>query len=253
MIAKLTIESSSCVACQKGEQPSAIQTKIKDLFYTDQTQKAYKMIQSLGKRTDYFETCNNWDIDACLQCKTNLTSSGQSFEMALLSKEMNGIKNFMKEMTSISSKNSRKERAETGWTVHEDGPVDKILYKVIKGTKFHTTYIETQIKGSLSDIIAILMDVASYKQWMNMITHSEVLEQVSTFRKLAYVRADLPKPMSNRQLIVQASAHCIEGDTFGQNAVIVALNSINPAGSWLNQYQCPKAMTSKSSLVTLDI
>ena len=56
---------------------------------------------------------------------------------------MNGIKNFMKEMTSISSKNSRKERAETGWTVHEDGPVDKIFYKVITGTKLHTTYIET--------------------------------------------------------------------------------------------------------------
>ncbi len=112
-------------------------------------------------------------------------------EITLLSKEMEGIKTFITEVAALREKKSRKP----DWTIYEDGSVDKIYYKLIKGTKLHTTYIETQVKGSIAEVLAILMDVGSYKQWMNMISHSEVLAQASTFRKLAYVRADLPRPM----------------------------------------------------------
>jgi hypothetical protein len=82
----------------------------------------------------------------------------------------------------------------------------------------------------LSEMISVLMDVSSYKSWMNMITHSEVLKEVSPFRKLTCIRVDLPKPMSSRQILVQASAH------FKEEQVAIALSSFNLGGGgnkWL--------------------
>lgn len=52
---------------------------------------------------------------------------------------MEGIETFVNEVTAIREPKQRK----SDWTVYEDGPVDKVYYKSIKGTKYHTTYIET--------------------------------------------------------------------------------------------------------------
>ena len=60
-------------------------------------------------------------------------------EIALLSQEMEGIQKFISEVATLREKKSRKQ----DWTIYEDGAVDKIYYKLIKGTKLHTTYIET--------------------------------------------------------------------------------------------------------------
>jgi hypothetical protein len=145
--------------------------------------EARKLLKSLG-------TSASVSIDeGCQTCK----AKGHGLESALLAKEMEGIENFVNEVAAIKE---RKRKSE--WTVYEDGPIDKIFYKLIKGTKYHTTFIETQVQASIAEVMAILMDVGSYKQWMNMVSHSEILAQASTFRKLAYIRADLPKPLSNR-------------------------------------------------------
>jgi hypothetical protein len=53
---------------------------------------------------------------------------------------MEGIENFVNEVASI-----RERKRKSDWTVYEDGAIDKIYYKSIKGTKYHTTYIETQV------------------------------------------------------------------------------------------------------------
>lgn len=95
------------------------------------------------------------------------------------------------------------------------------------------------------------MDVGAYKQWMSMVSHSEILAEASTFRKLAYIRADLPKPLSNRQIIVQAAAHYYEGPTLDSKGVVLALSSFNPNESWLNKYDLAAHVTKK--LVTLDV
>jgi len=55
-------------------------------------------------------------------------------------RELEGIENFVNELTGM-----RVRKGKSDWTVYEDGPIDKVYYKPIKGTKYHTTYIETQV------------------------------------------------------------------------------------------------------------
>ena len=72
------------------------------------------------------------------------------------------------------------------------------MYKFEKNTKLHITYVETIVKASLLDVILILRDVEQYKKWVSVVSTSQILGEVSPFRKLSCIRADLPRPFAKR-------------------------------------------------------
>jgi hypothetical protein len=87
------------------------------------------------------------------------------------------------------------------------------------------------------DVVQVMSDVESYKTWVSVITHSELLAETSSLRKLTYLKADLPKPMRKRQLVVQASGHVL----YDESAIVVSMSSVSPdLKKWLKDYTLPK-------------
>ena len=105
--------------------------------------------------------------------------------------------------------------------------------------------METLVNASLLEVITVLSDVEQFKKWVSVITHSQVLHEVSLLRKLTCLKAELPKPFSNRQLVVQASGHIIEDEC----AVVVAMSSISVGSQWLNNYQIPLSLAGKNQVM----
>lgn len=83
------------------------------------------------------------------------------------------------------------------WVKYADAPGEKIYYRQEKGGA-HTTYTETLVNAPLIDVLSVLSDVENYKKWVSIVTHSEILAEVSLLRKVACIRANLPKPLSAR-------------------------------------------------------
>lgn len=77
-------------------------------------------------------------------------------------------------------------------------------------------------------------------------THSEILAEVSLLRKVACIRANLPKPLAARQLLVQTSGLLIE------DAIVVSMSSIAP-GDTFDSYSVPKGLGGKKNVVTMEV
>lgn len=156
--------------------------------------------------------------------------------------ELEGVESFLIDLSEIQS--HKKE-----WQRYTDLEHEKVYYRQDKGTKFHTTYIETLVKAPMLDVISVLSEVSSYKDWVSVITHSELLSEASCLRKLSCIRADLPKPMAKRQLIVQASGHMIPKE----NAIVITMQSVSPGSKWLKDFTIPKTLKSTRYLVNMEV
>lgn len=94
---------------------------------------------------------------------------------------------------SPSSEDWKLKKNENGimiYSRHEEGvPIDEI--KVV-----------SVLHASLSSVVAMLMDVDHYSEWIFRCTESKLLQQVSEKEQYQYQKNDAPYPVSDRDIVV---------------------------------------------------
>ena len=101
-------------------------------------------------------------------------------EVKRVEKDFKILNEFTKEMANIDK-----------WTKFVDKADQKIYYKKEEGLSPVTCYIEGVINAPLINVITIMGEVELFKNWMPITPVSEVLKEVTPFRKLLYVRNSL--------------------------------------------------------------
>ena len=74
------------------------------------------------------------------------------------------------------------------WTKFIDKPEQKIYFRKEENLSPLTCYIEGIIDAPMLDIVTIMAEVESYKDWLPITPVSIVLKEVTPFRKLIYLQ-----------------------------------------------------------------
>jgi hypothetical protein len=112
------------------------------------------------------------------------------------------------------------------WYKYIDKEDMKILYKQDGGAGLYTFYLEKVVKAPLFDLLSVVAEVQTYKDWVPLMYKSEFFNEVSHFRKMVEVQVTLPWPFYNRSVYVGVGAMPIEEE----EAICVTLITKN---SWL--------------------
>ncbi len=90
-----------------------------------------------------------------------------------------------------------------GWELKKEKDGIRVYTKDIKDSDFKAFRGQTEVKGQLSDVIAVLLDVDQYKEWMPDTKSVKVLKEDSETDITYYVATDVPWPVSDRDGVYQ--------------------------------------------------
>lgn len=73
-------------------------------------------------------------------------------------------------------------------------------------------YFEKVFEAPVINLVAVLSEVALFKEWVPITKQSEILTEVSHLRKLGYFRNNLPWPFAEREVFLQACGILLKED-----------------------------------------
>ncbi len=92
--------------------------------------------------------------------------------------------------------------AQGDWKLEKDKRGIKVFTKKIDGRNLKRSKTTTTISASIDEVFAWLTNVERHKEWMDKVSTSEVLENVSNTEFIAYYVANAPWPASDRDIVV---------------------------------------------------
>ena len=92
------------------------------------------------------------------------------------------------------------------WELKTEKEGIKVYTKTFPDTKFKAIRVDLDLEASLSQIVALLMDVNAGAEWVYATKTSVLLKQISPSEVVYYSEVKLPWPMSNRDFIAQLKA-----------------------------------------------
>jgi len=107
--------------------------------------------------------------------------------------------------------------AQSDWDLRKEEDGIRVYTREIPNSNFQAFRGETEIEASFQNVIGVLLDVASYKEWMPDTKKVEVLEERSETEIIYYVATSVPWPVSDRDGIYQLN---LEYDPDGPSASI---------------------------------
>jgi hypothetical protein len=90
-----------------------------------------------------------------------------------------------------------------GWELKTEKEGLKVYTKAYPDSKFKAIRVDLDLQATLSQIVALLMDVNTGAEWVYATKTSVLLKQVSPSELVYYSEIKLPWPMSNRDFIAQ--------------------------------------------------
>lgn len=90
-----------------------------------------------------------------------------------------------------------------GWELKKEEEGLKVYTKAYPDSKFKAIRVDLDLQATLSQIVALLMDVNTGAEWVYATKTSVLLKQVSPSELVYYSEIKLPWPMSNRDFIAQ--------------------------------------------------
>lgn len=91
------------------------------------------------------------------------------------------------------------------WILKNDLPDMKVYYRDSEDSNIKELRITFDVQASLTNIMAVLMDVPVYPDWAFKCIKSRVVEHVSDTEMYYYNEIDFPWPMSNRDLVAYST------------------------------------------------
>lgn len=93
-----------------------------------------------------------------------------------------------------------------GWELKAENSGIKVYTKTFPDSKFKAIRVDLDVRATLSQIVALLMDVNEGTQWVYATKTSVLLKQISPNELIYYSEVRLPWPMANRDFVAQLKA-----------------------------------------------
>ena len=87
------------------------------------------------------------------------------------------------------------------WTLKDSDDGVNIFTRDIESSKIKAIKVECQLDASLSQLVAVLMDVKGSEAWLYHTSSNYVVKQVSASELYYYSKVEMPWPISNRDFI----------------------------------------------------
>ena len=121
-----------------------------------------------------------------------------------------------------------KDGVHDGWSKFTNYDSLKVWYKKEEGLDLYTFYCEKLVRAPLFNLLSIIAEAQTYKDWVPLLYRSDILHEVSHFRKCGAFAVTVPWPWWNREALISVSAMPIEGE----KAIIITMSSIKTE-TWL--------------------
>jgi hypothetical protein len=95
---------------------------------------------------------------------------------------------------------------QTDWELKTEKEGIKVYTKTFADSKFKAIRVDLDLQATLSQVVALLMDVNTGAEWIYATKTSVLLKQISPGELVYYSEVKLPWPMSNRDFIAQLKA-----------------------------------------------
>lgn len=93
-----------------------------------------------------------------------------------------------------------------GWELRTENDGIKVYTKIFPDSKFKAIRVDMDLRATLSQIVALLMDVNEGTQWVYATKSAVLLKQISPNELVYYSEVRLPWPLANRDFIAQLKA-----------------------------------------------
>lgn len=87
------------------------------------------------------------------------------------------------------------------WTLKSSNDSVDIFTRDIEGSKIKALKVECELEASLSQLVAVLLDVKESEKWLYHTSSIYIVKQVSQSEFYYYSKVELPWPLSNRDFI----------------------------------------------------
>jgi hypothetical protein len=93
--------------------------------------------------------------------------------------------------------------AQTGddWALRENNDGVKIFTRNVENSKIKAIKVECELDATLSQLVAVLMDVKNSEEWLYHTASNYIVKQVSPSELYYYSLVEMPWPVSNRDFI----------------------------------------------------
>jgi hypothetical protein len=92
-------------------------------------------------------------------------------------------------------------RAQDNWTLKTNKEGIKIFTRRADDSKINVLKIECELPSTLSQLVAVILDIKSADQWQYKTDHFELIKQVSPSELYYYAESQFPWPASNRDYV----------------------------------------------------
>ncbi|CDW82781.1 UNKNOWN [Stylonychia lemnae] len=125
------------------------------------------------------------------------------------------------------------------WTCYSEAPERTVYTKREPGQNILSVFFKFKVPTNLFYPLALLSEVDLFQHWMPYILRSEIMHNYSDFRKGLFVERQFPFPLSNRVLILAASAYLVK-ERKGAMIMIRSFNDARKQNWGFDSNQIPK-------------
>jgi hypothetical protein len=87
------------------------------------------------------------------------------------------------------------------WALRENNDGVKIFTRNVEDSKIKAIKVECELDATLSQLVAVLMDVKNSEEWLYHTASNYIVKQVSPSELYYYSLVEMPWPVSNRDFI----------------------------------------------------
>ena len=92
--------------------------------------------------------------------------------------------------------------AQENWSLRKDKNGIKVFSRNVEGFKFNELKVESLFEGRVSQIVALVLDANSQKEWAYKTIKSEIIKRNSESDLIYYAEVEAPWPFSNRDFVL---------------------------------------------------
>ncbi len=112
--------------------------------------------------------------------------------------------------------------AQTDWKLKTDDEGIKVYTKSLPGSKIKAIKIECTVQATMSQLVYVIMDINTSKEWVYNTKSCVMLKQVSPLDLYYYSEVNVPWPVSNRDFV----AHLTVAQNPSTKAVTVVAENL---------------------------
>ncbi|TXK44880.1 lipid-binding protein [Pontibacter qinzhouensis] len=114
--------------------------------------------------------------------------------------------------------------AQDNWELKKDEDGIKVYTRKLGDEKLKEIKVVADMPGTTDQLVQVLLDVANHKNWVYGIKESRLLKQTDQSSLIYYSVADLPWPVSDRDMVLQLS---VTTDPATQEATIQSKSQLD--------------------------